>query len=292
MNGIVKRRKTANYAQIHNTALQGLEDLRSIGLLAHLLSLPEDWEIRKTHLYNKFGRGPVTNAIKELESKGYWIDVKYRDGKKNFHYYVVSDSPFDDTEAISIIREVINAGHKIMSLTDNYTHLLSIGENQQLKNDTSNNKGIIMDSSSVDFEQLTMNDSPSTVQDRQQQSKYDKGNSNQRNKIQIDNINKESNIDTIDRQSETVLNPSDYVKRLINACNDLYNEYALGRWNKKAWNTLVRAFATETVEQGRHVNIPVRNINAYARQALVNMSYKYDLKKGRVETPQFMDWLY
>jgi hypothetical protein len=42
MNAIIKRRKTTDYAQIHNNALQQLEDIRSIGLIAHLMSLPED----------------------------------------------------------------------------------------------------------------------------------------------------------------------------------------------------------------------------------------------------------
>ncbi|MDQ0254600.1 hypothetical protein J2S74_001979 [Evansella vedderi] len=71
MNGIIKRRKTTDYAQIHNGALQKLEDIRTIGLISHLISLPDTWVIRKMNLYDKFGRGPVTAAIAELEAKKY-----------------------------------------------------------------------------------------------------------------------------------------------------------------------------------------------------------------------------
>ena len=56
MSGIIKRRKTSDYAQIHNGALQNLEDIRSIGLISHLMSLPESWTISKMQLYKKFGQ--------------------------------------------------------------------------------------------------------------------------------------------------------------------------------------------------------------------------------------------
>ena len=96
MNGIIKRRKTSDYAQIHNEALQQLVDIRSIGLISHLMSLPKSWIISKMQLYSKFGRGPITNAIKELESKKYWVTIQYRDGKKTLYYYNVSDVAFDE----------------------------------------------------------------------------------------------------------------------------------------------------------------------------------------------------
>jgi len=35
VSGIMKRRKTSDYAQIHNGALQTLEDIGSIGLISH-----------------------------------------------------------------------------------------------------------------------------------------------------------------------------------------------------------------------------------------------------------------
>ncbi|MDF0727238.1 hypothetical protein PY093_11065 [Cytobacillus sp. S13-E01] len=168
LNGIVKRRKTSDYAQIHNTALQQLEDIRSIGLISHLMSLPESWVISKMQLYSKFGRGPITNAIKELEAKKYWVTIKYREGKKTFYYYNVSDVAFDDTEVLAMIWEVKGAGFKILAISQSFQHLVSIGENRQPKgSDETQDPSEIVSSSIVGSQQLTVNNSPSTVENQQ-----------------------------------------------------------------------------------------------------------------------------
>ncbi|MEH7126519.1 hypothetical protein V7127_25335 [Bacillus sp. JJ1773] len=163
MNGIIKSRKTSDYAQIHNKALQELIDIRSIGLISHLMSLPESWSIKKMALYNKFGRGPISNAIKELEAKKYWVTIQYRDSKKTLYYYNVSDVAFDDSEVLNMIEEINEGGYKILDISESFTHLLSSGENPQLNSE---------DASSVSFsidgaQQLSVNNSPSTVENRQ-----------------------------------------------------------------------------------------------------------------------------
>lgn len=84
MNGIIKRRKTTDYAQIHNGALQSLEDVRSIGLIAHLMSLPDTWIISKMQLYSKFGRGPITNANKGVGSEKVLGDYTISRWEKDF----------------------------------------------------------------------------------------------------------------------------------------------------------------------------------------------------------------
>ena len=264
MNGIIKRRKTADYAQIHNNALQKLEDIRSIGLISHLMSLPEDWSIKKMQLYSKFGRGPVSNGIAELEAKKYWVDIKYRDGKKNLHYYNASDIPFNDDEVKKSIEEVISAGYKILEISDPFSHLLSIGENQQLKDE-----GKAVDSSSVGFEQLMVNNSKSIIENRHLLNKYRKTNSKQinNNKGNIVNINK-------------VRNPIDFKISLINACNEFYTEFAPSRWSKQSWNTLIEKFVTETIEENRYINIPEAKIQGYAYASIKNMAHKFDLKNG------------
>lgn len=178
MNNIIKRRKTSDYAQIHNGALQELDDIRSIGLISHLMSLPESWVINKMQLYSKFGRGPITNAIKELEDKKYWITIKYRDGKKNLYYYNVSDMPFTDTETLKMINEVIDAGFKIIELSASFSHLLtsdiSSGENHQL-NDSEENS--FVSSSNVEFEQYILNTTESNIENQQILNTYLKTNS-------------------------------------------------------------------------------------------------------------------
>ncbi|MEM5635468.1 hypothetical protein AAHB65_01395 [Bacillus toyonensis] len=97
MSNIIKRRHTNQYAQIHNNPLQNdLVDLRAIGLLSHLMSLPSDWVIYKTQLYKKFSRKNIDAAWKELANKNYIIGFNcYIDGKKKsfimfriFHSYL------------------------------------------------------------------------------------------------------------------------------------------------------------------------------------------------------------
>ncbi len=267
MNGIIKRRKTSDYAQIHNGALQNLEDIRSIGLISHLMSLPEGWEIKKMQLYKKFGRGPITNAIAELEAKKYWVTVQYRDGKKTLYYYQVSDVTFTDSEVLNMIQEVNEGGFKITSVSESFAHLISIGENQQLKTEDPFSD----DSSIVGNEQLMVNNSPSTVENRQLLNKELETNSNKKNKDkQTLLINKE-------------LTPAKFKISLISACNDFYTEFAPTRWSKQAWITLIETFVNETISEGRYINVPADKIQGYAYQSLKNIAYKFDLKNGRIE---------
>lgn len=109
MSNVIKRRHTVQYAQIHNNPLQNdLEDLRAIGLLSHLMSLPSDWVIYKTQLYRKFSRKNVDAAWKELASKNYIIGFHcYVDGKKN-SFYNVSDVPFISEEYSEFVSETIS----------------------------------------------------------------------------------------------------------------------------------------------------------------------------------------
>lgn len=182
MSNIIKRRKTVKYAQIHNNPLQNLEDIRSIGLIAHLMSLPETWEIRKMQLYSKFGRAAISHAIKELEEKKFWIDIKYRNGKKNEHIYHISDVPFSDEEVVELIEEV-QVDFKIMEISSTFGHLLSIDENQQLKESRQ-----IKVSSSAENQQLNINSSFSTVENEHLLNKIDI------NKTDIKEININKNL--------------------------------------------------------------------------------------------------
>ncbi|HFK1465118.1 TPA: hypothetical protein ACGXKN_005141 [Bacillus cereus] len=122
MSNIIKRRHTNQYAQIHNNPLQNdLIDLRSIGLLSHLMSLPNDWVIYKTQLYKKFSRKNIDAAWKELVTKNYIIGFNcYIDGKRQ-SFYNVSDIPFVPEEYSKFIYETVfelkNSGLSIKSLS-------------------------------------------------------------------------------------------------------------------------------------------------------------------------------
>lgn len=259
--GIIKRVKRADFAQIHNNPLQNLKDIRSIGLLSHLLSLGDTWEIKKMQLYNKFGRAAMTHAINELEEEKLWIDIKYRDGKKNYHFYAISDIPFSDEEVLQFSENVQDAGYRILEVSTPFAHLKSsIDEKQQLKNGGG---------SSIDEnQQLNINSSFSTVENEQLLNKNIKIQNNeiQKDKIQIDNYQGD------------IINPKEFKILLTDACNEFYTEFAINRWSKKDWITLVEKFVDETIKTARYVNIPKEKIRGYAYVSIKNMADHTDYK--------------
>ena len=240
------------------------------------MSLPESWTISKMQLYKKFGRGPTTNAIKELEAKKYWVTIQYRDGKKTLYYYNVSDIAFDDSEVLNMIQEVNQGGFKITAISESFAHLISIVENQQ----PTTEDNLSVHSSIVENEQLMVNNSPSTVENRHLINKHRQTNSNKQNKDkQTLLINKE-------------LTPIEFKVALLDACNSYYSEFSPSRWNKKAWITLVETFVNETISTERYINVPADKIQPYAYASLKNMAHKFDLKNNRVEHKlPFYNWL-
>ncbi|MBM4765107.1 hypothetical protein [Bacillus sp. B15-48] len=267
-NGIIKRRKTTDFAQIHNQVLQNLTDIRTIGLIAHLMSMPADWAIKKTHLYSKFGRGPVTTAIAELEKNNYWVHITYRDGKKNLHYYQISDSAFTAAEVSEMIKEVSEAGYKITHISESFLHLITTSS-PCLTN------GEEEASSSVDFLKSKMDCPNSTVENKQLLNKE-----KQRNKKQINNH--QTNIVNLQATPNPFFECEQFEQALTTACHALYSQYAPGRWSKNSWHTLIDTFVKETVEAEKHNQIPIPNISAYAEAAIRNMTHAFDQKTARL----------
>lgn len=92
-----KAEHKSEYTCISNEILQRKDlSMRAKGLLAYLLSLPENWELHKTEVQKHFtdGRDAVFHAFQELERKGYIQGKKYRDEKGLFRYqYTVYEEP-------------------------------------------------------------------------------------------------------------------------------------------------------------------------------------------------------
>ncbi len=73
---IKKEKLTDSYASIPNSILRDSElPLDTIGLLAFLLSLPEDWEVRASQIQQKFGIGREKRQrmYKQLENAGHLV---------------------------------------------------------------------------------------------------------------------------------------------------------------------------------------------------------------------------
>ena len=318
MNGIYKRKKTANFAQIENEGLQTLEDIRAIGVIGFLMSHPENWVVQKMHLYKKFGKGHMEKAISELEQKKYWVSIKYRNGSRNHFNYTISDHPFTDQEVLELIQNVMDAKLIVMEISEGFKHLLpgEAGEgsgtqqeatfiqeaNEQIEKSSDeiqqdDNQGeglspnhtieekqaqetntVVCSRSITDFQPLNINDSTSMVE-----------------KWQLINTERQRHIGQIYNDQITLVNSqemnnhpinlSEFKTSLTQVCHEYYPVYGVGRWNKQAWMMMIDAFVAETIEAGRDQTIQPVHLQRYAHSAIKNMVNHHDWKNGKkVET--------
>lgn len=90
-------KKNDNYTVISNVFLKDKSlSLKGKGLLAYLLSLPNDWSVYATELAtrHKDGITAIYSAISELEHKGYIKRERQRvKGKLKGIHYIVSETP-------------------------------------------------------------------------------------------------------------------------------------------------------------------------------------------------------
>lgn len=71
---------------------------KSLGILAKMLSLPDNWEFSETGLcsiFKKDGRDSIRSGLKELEESGYLVRSRVRDeiGKLTSADWTISDQP-------------------------------------------------------------------------------------------------------------------------------------------------------------------------------------------------------
>lgn len=96
---IIKRKKQSQFFMMSNHAAQKeLTSLSSIGLLAYIISLPEDFRLYKTYLQKKFTRRTVDNAFKELVEKKYIAGFSCYVDRKKEYYYIASDEQLNEKE--------------------------------------------------------------------------------------------------------------------------------------------------------------------------------------------------
>lgn len=84
---IVRAKRKTNFTIIGNTGLKDKRlSLKAKGLLAYMLSLPDDWTFYETELmeHSKDGRDSVRKGLQELEQSGYLVRFQKREGKGKF----------------------------------------------------------------------------------------------------------------------------------------------------------------------------------------------------------------
>lgn len=111
---IIKDCSSENYVQISNATIQSKDlSLPEKGLLAYLLSLPDDWVIYKNDLYSKLNdtKGSINKSFKGLQEKGFIVSKKLKSDKQRFigwTHYVYSKSVLDTKQ-----ENLFNANSKI-----------------------------------------------------------------------------------------------------------------------------------------------------------------------------------
>ncbi|AQS42483.1 hypothetical protein LSG23_20595 (plasmid) [Bacillus velezensis] len=81
--------------------------LEAMALLCYLISYPENYEFKKTKLYDSFKknkRRPVSRMLNELMDKGYFLQFRRREGKKNKYKYIYRHTPFSSKEISELIQ--------------------------------------------------------------------------------------------------------------------------------------------------------------------------------------------
>lgn len=95
---IVRAKRKTNFTIIGNTGLKDERlSLKAKGLLAYMLSLPDDWKFYETELIEHCtdGRDSVRKGLKELEALGYLVRFQTREDRGKFGQkdWQVSDEP-------------------------------------------------------------------------------------------------------------------------------------------------------------------------------------------------------
>lgn len=110
---IIKRKKQNQFFLFSNHAAQeNLVSLNSIGLLAYIVSLPEDWVLHKTFLQNKFTRRTVDSAWNELLEKKYVAGFSCYVDRKKQYYYIASDEELTQHEFDAFVEETFFEIHE------------------------------------------------------------------------------------------------------------------------------------------------------------------------------------
>ena len=267
---IIKRRKTSEYLQLHNYPVQkDLEDLAAIGLLTYIMSLPEDWTLRKTQLQSKFSRRKTDGAWKLLVEKKYAIGfICYVDRKKTY-YYNVSDQAFTEAEYLDFIEETLK---EVLANTSFVSSIKEIPDNvfkiPDLTDETTEQNVQYTTAQRVQYKQYSTIRTVQSVhlQNKDSKKKYPQINNNKKN--------------TLDNYQDIISDKEEFKKELIESCNAFYIKFAAGRYSKEHWNTIVNKFAEETVDNDRHLNVPREKIPGYSYSALKKITDHSDYKRS------------
>ena len=108
MSKITRKKRKNNFTLINNDIFKRTDlSWKAKGLLCHLISLPDDWQVYVSQLssVSKDGKDSTANGIKELINAGYILKIIQRDEKGRFkgYDYLVSDEPEYTAETVKTV---------------------------------------------------------------------------------------------------------------------------------------------------------------------------------------------
>lgn len=322
---IIKRKKQDKFFIMDNAAVQThLASLNAIGLLSYLTSLPSDWQIFKTQLYNKFSRKTVDAGWKELIDKKYVAGFSCYIDRKKQYFYIAADTQLEQAEYDEFVKETFYEEYEkekfipknLQIIKDNQFQILfdfkaAIKELEESKvEETVDNPSDVQNvhhlknenSSDVHLVQHLEYSTSSTVLDVQIQR-----NNIQSTKEQI-NSNKEIkdvnnhlsvNINSESLSEENSSNSKSYklrgysyddedfeeVSNLI--LDSLYMKYAAGAFDKEQWFYIARQLILDM----QKARIKTSDLYAYIEACVKTITQRRKYKLG-VEKPKIPAGVY
>lgn len=146
VQNIGRKRKKNGFTQISNIMLEDNRlSWKAKGLLAYMLSRPNNWKITKTDLYNRAteGRDAMQKGLNELKECGYLHTYPhYKDGQLNGWIWEYDDAPFTPEEReFSTTENPHKTGENVLefSTTENQYDRISARQDSSTYNNTKAN---------------------------------------------------------------------------------------------------------------------------------------------------------
>lgn len=217
-------------------------------------------------------KGAQAQAIKLLEQEGFIETKRYGlPAKRYFHItnkfdelFVSDAEPVENTDVHSdeaCSNQIATIEQSTMPTSEQQHVSISDTNNKQ----TNNKQNTLSNELAIaNYQGTAQNMSPSIPKNIQQPV------------IDVDDIAQQ--VEQQRKANEPITNEHEAIRLLTNTANEYYNEFKIGRWNKKQWTTLISKFVSETIMHKRYLNVTYGKLKGYVFAALNNMAKHHDYK--------------
>lgn len=317
---IIKRKKQDKFFIMDNAAVQThLTSLNAIGLLSYITSLPSDWQLVKTNLYNKFTRKSVDSAWKELIEKKYVAGFSAYVDRKKQYFYIASDIQLTQEEYDEFVKESFYEEYEkdefipknLQIIKDNqfainfdFKKAITDLENEKAAKSV-DNPSVVQNVqhlkndnlSDVRLVQYSEYSTTSTVLKEQIQSNNIQSTKNKINKdkeIKDVNINTQLSSENNFSKSYKLRGYSSDDEDFVEVCNlildSLYAKYAAGIFDKEQWFYIAR----QLIMDMQKAKVKTSDLYAYIETCIKTIiqrrKYKLGVEKPNV-SPSIYNWL-